>query len=248
VSSSSQLGEIASKTHAFRTAQLESPTPFAVSSSTAAAAGEEDASDPVGAWIAQSDEEAELLERIRRQRAKHAVEEAREDEIAQRTTAYKESIRRSQTKKRSVVAVSTRCAQTADWMSSHPELPFSLVLVSQAHCSSLPSFRCAPITRRKSVTWRTSWTNKIKSTTLSFNSRCVRQFQQAVASILLAFATEWVSGSQAPQALCLLMPLFGLRCLLCRVRMDAQNRADDARRNGGHSIKHNARRSEMQKN
>jgi len=96
VSSRSQLGEIASKTHAFRKSELESPAPFAVSSS-AAAAGEEDALDPVGAWIAQSDEEAELLERIRRQRAKHAPEEAHNDEITQRTAAYKESMRHSQT-------------------------------------------------------------------------------------------------------------------------------------------------------
>jgi hypothetical protein len=102
VSSSSQLGVIASKTHEFRKAELESPTPFAVRSSVTAAAlaeNEDASSDPVGTWIAQSDEEAELLERIRRQRVKHAAEEARGDEITQRSKAYKESIRHSQTNK-----------------------------------------------------------------------------------------------------------------------------------------------------
>jgi hypothetical protein len=94
VSRGSQLGDIASKPHEFRKAELEAPTPFAASLS-AAAADEADASDPVGLWIAQSDEEAELLELIHRQRAKHAAEEARDDEIAQRTAAYMESMRHS---------------------------------------------------------------------------------------------------------------------------------------------------------
>jgi hypothetical protein len=96
VSRDSQLGDIASKPHEFRKAELEAPTPFAVRSSAAAVAEEADASDPVGLWIAQSDEEAELLERIRRQRVKQAPEDARDDEITQRTAAYKESIRHSQ--------------------------------------------------------------------------------------------------------------------------------------------------------
>jgi hypothetical protein len=100
VSRDSQLGDIASKLHEFRKAELEATTPFAVRSSAAAAAEEVDASDPVGAWIAQSDEEAELLERIRRQRVKHAAEESHDDEITQRTAAYKESMRHSQANNR----------------------------------------------------------------------------------------------------------------------------------------------------